>query len=177
MLQTLITSKTRIKLLLKFFLNIQNRGYLKKLEVEFADSSNGIRLELNRLEEAGLLVSQLQGNKKMYQANTHNAIYKELHSLLLKHTGIDQVIDQVLNQLGELQSAYLTGALARGIDAHNIEIMLVGDLNESYLRQLIAKAEGLIQKKITYRVYNSLEFQIQKADLLANAHLHLFGEA
>jgi hypothetical protein len=83
----------------------------------------------------------------------------------------------VLNQLGELQSAYLTGALARGIDAHNIEIMLVGDLNESYLQQLITKAEGLIQKKITYRVYNSLEFQIQKADLLANAHLHLFGEA
>ena len=177
MLQTLITSKTRIKLLLKFFLNIQNSSYLKKLEAEFADSSNGIRLELNKLEEAGLLVSHSVSNKKVYQANSVNPIYKEIHSLLLKHTGIDQVIDQVLNQLGELQSAYLTGALARGIDAHNIEIMLVGDLNESYLQQLITKAEGLIQKKITYHLYNSYEFQIQKADLLANAHLHLFGEA
>ena len=67
--------------------------------------------------------------------------------------------------------------MARGIDAHNIEIMLVGDLNESYLQQLITKAESLIQKKITYHLYNSLEFQIQKADLLAHAHLHLFGEA
>ena len=96
---------------------------------------------------------------------------------MLKHTGIDQVIDQVLNQLGELHSAYLTGALARGIDAHNIEIMLIGDLNESYLQQLIIKAEGLIQKKISYQLYSSFEFQIQKANLLANAHLHLFGEA
>ena len=150
---------------------------MKKLEAEFADSSNGIRLELNKLEEAGLLVSQSVSNKKVYQANSANPIYKEIHSLLLKHTGIDQVIDQVLNQLGELHSAYLTGALARGIDAHNIEIMLIGDLNESYLQQLIIKAEGLIQKKISYQLYSSFEFQIQKANLLANAHLHLFGEA
>ena len=48
---------------------------------------------------------------------------------------------------------------------------------EDYLQQLIIKAEGLIQKKISYQLYSSLEFQIQKANLLANAHLHLFGEA
>ena len=177
MLETLITSKTRIKLLLKFFLNIQNSSYLKKLESEFLDSSNGIRVELNKLEEAGLLVSQVVSNKKLYQANSANPIYQELHSLLLKYTGVDQVIDQILNQLGELESAYLTGTLARGLDSKNIEVMLVGDLNQGYLQQLIAKVESLIQKKISYQLYSSYEFQIQKTTLLNQAHLHLFGEA
>ena len=177
MLETLITSKTRIKLLLKFFLNIQNSSYLKKLEVEFADSSNGIRVELNKLEEAGLLVSQLDRNKKVYRANSANPIYQEIHSLLLKYTGLDQVVDQILNQLGELESAYLTGTLALGIDTKSIEVLLVGNLNQGYLQQLITKVESLIQKKISYQLFSATEFQIQKDSLLNQAHLHLFGEA
>jgi hypothetical protein len=175
MLDTLITSKTRIKLLLKFFLNIQNRGYLKKLEVEFADSSNGIRLELNKLEEAGLLRSSLEGNKKYFEANTSNPIYQEIHSLLRKYTGIDQLVEKVLNQIGELQTAYLTGTLACGLQSDQIEMLLIGDLNQAYLDELIVKAEKLMAKKITYQVFSAFEFQIKKEQLLAQPHILLFG--
>jgi len=63
MLDTLITSKTRIKLLLKFFLNSNASSYLRNLEGEFGESTNGIRLELNKFEKAGLLQSQVSGNK------------------------------------------------------------------------------------------------------------------
>ena len=70
MLDTLITSKTRIKLLLKFFLNSNASSYLRNLESEFQESTNGIRLELNKFEKAGLLQSHMSGNKKLYQANT-----------------------------------------------------------------------------------------------------------
>jgi len=59
MIEALISSKTRIKLLLKFFLNSSNKSYLRGLESEFGDSTNGIRLELNKLEEAGLLTTKL----------------------------------------------------------------------------------------------------------------------
>jgi predicted transcriptional regulator len=69
MIETLISSKTRIKLLLKFFLNSETTSYLRHLESEFGESTNAIRLELNKLEEAGMLNSQFEGNKKIYQAN------------------------------------------------------------------------------------------------------------
>ena len=55
MIETLISSKTRIKLLLKFFLNSNTTAYLRSLESEFGESTNAIRIELNRLEEAGML--------------------------------------------------------------------------------------------------------------------------
>ena len=58
MLDSLITSKTRIKLLLKFFLNSSMKAYLRGLAEEFGESTNAIRLELNHLEEAGLLKSE-----------------------------------------------------------------------------------------------------------------------
>jgi predicted transcriptional regulator len=78
MLDSLITSKTRIKLLLKFFLNSDNKSYLRNLEQEFGESSNAIRVELNRLEEADLLRSEVSGNKKFFSANTNQQHCKEL---------------------------------------------------------------------------------------------------
>ena len=85
MLETLISSKTRIKLLLKFFLNSKTTAYLRSLESEFGDSTNAIRLELNRLEKAGMLSSFMQGNKKMFTANTQHPLFSEVHNLSLIH--------------------------------------------------------------------------------------------
>jgi hypothetical protein len=62
LLDSLITSKTRVKLLLKFFLNPETKAYLRGLSDEFGESSNGVRLELNRLTKAGLLTSESDGN-------------------------------------------------------------------------------------------------------------------
>lgn len=87
MLETLITSKTRIKLLLKFFLNINNQGYLRSLENEFNESTNGIRQELNRFEQAGLLLAESDGNKKLYRANTLHPLFKDLNSIIRKFIG------------------------------------------------------------------------------------------
>jgi hypothetical protein len=75
MIETLISSKMRIKLLLKFFLNSRSRSYLRGLETEFGDSTNAIRLELNRFEKAGMLKSYTEGNKKFFQANTDHPLY------------------------------------------------------------------------------------------------------
>jgi hypothetical protein len=84
MLDSLITSQTRIKLLLKFFIDSSTKAYLRGLESEFGDSTNGIRIELNRLEQAGLLVSAKEGNKKLYQANRKHPLFKDIHSLIMK---------------------------------------------------------------------------------------------
>ncbi|MFD1256163.1 ArsR family transcriptional regulator [Mucilaginibacter terrae] len=149
MLDALITSKTRLKLLLKFFLNGNNKSYLRGLETEFGESSNAIRIELNRFEDAGLLVSSTEGNKKIYQANKSNSIYNDIHSLLMKFVGIDEIIEKVLRRVGDLQSAYITGNFARGIDKDTIDLLLIGDnLNQQYISGLINKVEGMIKRKV-----------------------------
>jgi hypothetical protein len=108
MLDTLITSKTRIKLLLKFFLNAKTQSYLRGLEMEFGESSNAIRQELNRFEEAGLLVSENKGNRKYFQANVRHALFPEIHSLIMKYTGVDKIVENVVGRLGDLQTWLVT---------------------------------------------------------------------
>jgi len=154
MLEALITSKTRIKLLLKFFLNTQNTGYLRKLASEFGESTNAIRHELNRLEASGLIVSGMQGNKKIFRANVNHPLFPEINRLLIKHIGIDEFIEQVANKIGELDSAYLIGDLAKGIDSPVIEIWLFGNnINEKYLKKLINKTENIINRKVKYLIF------------------------
>ena len=53
MLDALITSKTRVRLLVKFFLNPTMKSYLRELASEFEESTNSVRLELNRLKRSG----------------------------------------------------------------------------------------------------------------------------
>ncbi|MHC1775908.1 MAG: ArsR family transcriptional regulator [Lentimicrobium sp.] len=153
MLDTLITSKTRLKLLVKFFLNASTRSYLRDLEAEFGESTNGIRVELNRFEEAGMLVSHFERNKKIFAANTSHPLFNDIHNLLLKYTGIDEVVQNVLNRLGGLEQAWLVGDFARGRDSGSIELLLVGvSINEEYLNNLIEKAQGMISRQIVYNL-------------------------
>ncbi len=159
MLDTLITSKTRIKLLLKFFLNSNASSYLRNLESEFQESTNGIRLELNKFEKAGLLQSRISGNKKLYQANTHHPLFNDIHNILLKYLGFDTIIHKVIAKLGGVQKVYLVGSFARGVDSEVIDLLLVGnDINREYLARLTDKGERMIKRKIRYLVYTDREF-------------------
>lgn len=153
MLDTLVTSKTRIKLLIKFFLNSATRSYLRDLEAEFGESTNAIRQELNRFEEAGMLISEMEGNKKIFSANVNHPLFRDVHNILLKFTGIDKVIENVLHRIGGLQEAWLIGDFAKGKDSPFIDLALVGDdLNMEALLGYIAKAEELSGRKIRYLV-------------------------
>ena len=153
MLQALITSKTRVKLLLKFFLNSSNTSYLRDLASEFGESTNAIRLELNHLANAGLLNSHKEGNKKVFKANAAHPLFGTIHQLLLKHTGIDQIVDNIVKKLRGLQSAYVIGSFAKGKDNPVVDLLLVGnDIEVKYLLFLIGKAENMISRKIRYMI-------------------------
>lgn len=159
MIETLISSKMRIKLLLKFFLNSQSRSYLRGLESEFGDSTNSIRQELNRFEKAGMLKSYTEGNKKYFQANTDHPLFNEVHNILIKYIGFDTIIDTVIERLGEIREVYIIGQFSNGSDSPVIDLMFTGDIDEDYLVRLIRKAETLVKRKIRYIIYRTDEIQ------------------
>lgn len=163
MIETLISSKTRIKLLMKFFLNSKNTAYLRNLEEEFEESTNGIRLELNKFEKAGFLESTKEGNKKVFSANTKHPLFKDLHSIILKMTGIEYLVDYIVQRIGDIEKVYLVGKLAKGQASDIIDVVLVGDnLNKAFLVEQIEKAEKKTGKKIRYILYKKDEFDYSK---------------
>ena len=158
MIETLISSKTRIKLLLKFFINSNTQAYLRSLEDEFKESTNSIRIELNRLEQANMLKSNLSGNKKIYQANTKHPLFFDIQKIVMKHVGIDEIINNVAKNLGLLERVYLTGSFVKGNDSKIIDLVFIGEIDEAYLNTLIAKSEKLIKRKINVKVVSIKDF-------------------
>jgi len=176
MINALITSQTRIKLLKKFFLNSSTRAYLRGLEAELGESSNSIRIELNRFEEAGLLHSLRDGNKKLYQANRDHPLYRDIHSIIMKETGIDRVIEKVIHRLGNLLSVYLVGDFAHGKDSKVIELILVGDdIDREYLSRKVNQAEELVGRKVHYTILDPGEAVRQLENLKPSDLLPLWS--
>jgi len=154
----LISSKTRVKLLVRFFFNPMTRSYLRELAKEFNVSTNAVREELNQLTKTNLLKSQKNGRNVYYRANQDHPLFPELKSIVSKVMGLDQVIDGIVTRLGDLEAAYLLDDYAEGKDTGIIDLVLVGDINEYHLNDLSRKTERYIKRKIRSLVVSREEF-------------------
>jgi hypothetical protein len=164
MLETLITSKTRIRILVKFFINAANNGYLRGLAEEMNESTNGIRKELNSLYEAGYLEKKALQNKISYSANTKHPLFSNLQKIVRQHLGLDAIIEMILARMGMVQQIVILGDYANGIDSGVIEVLIVGkELNETYIDQLALKIEEVIKRKV---IFTTLKINIAKEGLL-----------
>ena len=149
MLDSIITSKTRLKLLIKFFVSSANKGYLRGIAEEFNESTNAIRKELNQLSDAGYLSKAQEHNKIYYRANIKHPLFSSLQNLVRTFLGIDKAIDHVLDRAGDIEEVALLGDYAKGIDSGTIEILVKGNkIDSAYLLQLSGKTEKLLDKKI-----------------------------
>mgnify|MGYP001411885067 FL=1 len=155
MLNKLITSKTRLRLLIKFFVNQANRGYLNGLASEFNESTNSIRKELNHLSNAGYLEKYRDNNKIGYKANIKHPMFEILQKVVFKHLGLEEIVEHVLAQMGKVKEIHLIGDYAKGLDTGSIEVLLIGDqLNTKYIFQLEQKIEKLIERKVQFIISN-----------------------
>lgn len=176
MLDSLITSKTRVKLLLKFFLNPGTRSYLRGLATEFGESTNAIRVELNRLTEAKLLKSVNSGRTVEYRANKEHSLFKDIQSVVKKFVGIDKVAEELAAKLGNIRAAYVIGDYAQGNDSGLIDLVLVGQVDEEKLKEVTEKTEDLIERKIRTLVLNEKEFLRLQVRLNINHALFIWGK-
>ena len=165
MLGELITSKTRLRLLIKFFISQANRGYLNGLATEMGESTNAIRKELNHLQGAGYLEKIKVDNKVEYKANTNHPLFDVLQKVVLKHLGLEDVVETVLDRIGNVKQIILVGDYAKGNDTGLIEVFLIGhSLNMSYIAQLEEKIEKLIKRKVSF--YLASKFIVDREHII-----------
>ncbi len=156
MLESLITSKTRLNLLIKFFVSASNQGHLRGLADEFQESTNAIRKELNQLSEAGYLEKNTEKNKIVYRANIKHSLFKPLQKLIHTYLGIDEIVDNILQKAGDIQEVSLIGDYAEGIDSGKIDVLILGEnLNQAYLLQLADKVREKLKRDIGICFENS----------------------
>lgn len=155
----LITSKTRIRILMRLFLNPSQHAYLRELSDEFKVSPSQVREELRHLNEAGILSSQKQGRQIHYRANQQHPLFRELTSMVQKALGMDRILESIIERLGNLERAYLIDDYAEGKDTGIIDLVLVGNIDQENLVDLVGKTEKYIDRKIRTLVLSNREFE------------------
>lgn len=155
----LITSKTRIQILMRLFLNPDRRAYLRELAAEFGASPSQVRNELAQLTASGLLTGEKLGRQIDYRANTDHPLFPELHSMVKKALGMDHILESMLSRLGNLDIAFLLDDYAEGKDSGIIDLCLVGNIDQENLRDLTQKSERYLGRKIRVLVLTHDEHQ------------------
>ena len=151
MLNSLITSKTRLRMLIKFFVSAANNGYLNGLANEFNESTNSIRKELNNLADAGYLLKSKQNNRVIYKADTKHPLFKVLQKIVRQHLGIEEIVETVISRIGNVNIIALTGDYAKGIDSGIIQIVIIADeINNEYLENIETKIRDRISREVNF---------------------------
>ena len=145
-------------MLIKFFVSAANNGYLNGLANEFKESTNSIRKELNNLSEAGYLLKSKENNKIIYNANTSHPMFEVLQKIVRQHLGLEDIVETVIERIGDVDQIALTGEYAKGIDSGTIEIIINGqEMNEDYLNSIKPKIKKKIGRDVSFLINQKLD--------------------
>lgn len=148
MLTELFTSKTRVKLLMKLFLNPEVSCYLRGLSAEFGVSPNAIKGELDNLSKAGYLQREQSGRSTYFKANKSHPFFPEISSIVRKTMGIDRLVDEVVASLGEVEAVYILDDYALGKDSGLIDALVIGNIDKGRLDELRSIVESKVGRMV-----------------------------
>jgi predicted nucleotidyltransferase len=162
MLETILGSKLRVKVLGWLFSHPDERYFVRQLTGLLKEDSTNMSRELIRLEKIGVLVSTKEGKQKYYQANRESPVYHELHGLIVKTTGVADVLRSALApSAGRIEIAFIFGSIASGSEdkASDIDMMIVGAISFGDVVSLLSPAEEKLGREINSVVYPIAEFK------------------
>ncbi|MGB4594086.1 MAG: winged helix-turn-helix domain-containing protein [Coriobacteriia bacterium] len=184
MLSTLVTSATRRALLVRFFTHPGERFYATQLIRELGLASAGVQKELARLESAGMIQSEREGNVRFFGVNTGHPLYAEIKSIVYKTEGLGDVLGGSIAQLPAVDAALVFGSVARGAEdaSSDVDVLVLGDVDVVALDQALSEAERTLEREVNATVLSRAEWRERLAwkqafvtDIVAGPKIFLVG--
>lgn len=178
-------SKTRKALLRLYFSNPDNEYYLRELERLLDIPVSMIRKELLHLESAEMFSSRKRGNLTFYFLNKFYPLYDEMKSIVFKTIGVNGILKQALEKIDGVEKAFIFGSFAKGNEgkASDIDLLVVGSIDEDKLVREIRTVEQLVKREINYTLYSKREFEERNLkkdsfimDIMKNPKIILIGD-
>ena len=165
MLEKLLGSRLRARVIGWLFTHADERYYVRQLANLLGEDSTNLSRELTRLEGLGVVVSQREGTQKHYHANRDLPIFDELRSIAVKTVGLVEVLSAALVPYGsKIALAFVYGSLAQGTHTakSDVDLVIVGDLDAVDLHRVIAQAEDKLKRAVNYSLFSPEEFQRER---------------
>ena len=140
-----------------------DRSFFTNEVLALAQSGRGaVQRELAALSEAGLLTVTTQGNQRHYQANAAAPVFAELRGLVLKTSGLGDVLRAALAPLAaQIDAAFVYGSIARQEDtaSSDVDVMIISDaLGYGDVYAAMEHAASLLGRKVNPTLYSRAEW-------------------
>jgi hypothetical protein len=180
MFEQLFGSKTRVKLLQLFYSSPNRSYYVREITRKIDEQINSVRRELSNLLSIGIITSDANNNKLYYEVNQDYEYYKPLVMIFGGATipsaaastkkGEEPVkaakevdlspehpLAKAARATGHVELALLTGQFTRD-DGAEVDILLVGDLNQAKVNKFVAELEKAENKELRYAVMSLKDY-------------------
>lgn len=164
MLENLVISKVRVKLLDLFFSSPSELYHVRGLVRKINEEINAVRRELAHLEAAGILKKEFRGNRLYYWLNSFYPLYPEIIQAVAKETGLGGDIIKNRNRLGKISFCVFSGKFVRRLERREdeVDVLLVGNIIMAELAALIKAEEEKRGHEINYTIMTQDEFEFRK---------------
>ncbi len=148
-------SKTRTAILKHYFFNKDEKFYLRQLERILGVSVGNIRRELIALHKLGLFNKEKMGNQTYYFLNKDMPFFNELKKIVSKTIGVEAILKEVLEKVKGMEISFIYGSLARETEdkLSDIDLFVIGKVQEDDLLKAVKKAEEKISREINYVIF------------------------
>lgn len=159
MLKYFITSKTKRNLLKLLLTNPDKAFYTREAARLTSEPLNAVRRELGYLEKAGLVKSYRQGNLKYYKVVKEFPFYPELKKIIYSTVGLGDYLRDRLFTNGQIEIAFVYGSIAKDQETtkSDIDLFVIGDIDEKELHHQISGIEKEIGREINYTLMTKEE--------------------
>jgi len=184
-ISNLFNSKVRKALFKLYFTNPDSEFYLRELERMFSIPVSMVRKELLRLEKEGIFLSHKKGNLTYYYVNKAYPLFGEFKSIVFKTIGAQGLLEEALRKIKGIEAAFIYGSYAKGSEKalSDIDLCIIGSINEDILVRRINELEKSLKREINYTLYTKNEFTQKKrnkdsfiSDLISSQKIILIGE-
>ncbi len=116
---------------------------------------------LNRMVEEGILLSEYRANARYFRANKNYPLYEELKSIVFKTVGVVGGMRDLLQEIGGVRLAFIYGSYAKEKEdiLSDIDLFIVGNVDEDKLIRELDRLEGLLRREVNYKLYSMREFR------------------
>lgn len=160
MLEYFITSRTKRGLLKLFLTNPEKRFYTREIAKITGEPLNAVRRELGYLEKAGLLRSYKEGNLKYFEVVKEFPFYPELKKIIYSTVALGDYLRNRLKDSASIELAFIYGSIARNEETEksDIDLFVLGEIEEDELHGLVLDIEKEIGREINYTLMTKEEF-------------------
>lgn len=164
MLEDIIVSKVRVKLLTLFLTNPGKIFHVREITRRIEEEINAVRRELARMEKAGMVDSEWRQNRRYYTFRKDYPLFPELSALIAKTIGLGADILKNRAKLGKIKYALMSMAFAKGMPSNqsDVDVLLVGNIVLPELTLLVKEEELRRNQEINYTAMTEEEYLFRK---------------